>query len=170
MELLLWNLNNHFKSNSKNTTHSFFVLDMPPHYLDNSANFMGGLTMENQQQNTDLKSKTHTTSKMDLCIQSCLDCYRACEEKLAESFSNKESKIKSAHLLLLKSCAEISHTSAKFMMMQSKFHNEICGVCAKVCMECADTLKSIGDEGMNECAEACAKCAISCREMAMMKH
>jgi hypothetical protein len=54
--------------------------------------------------------------------------------------------------------------------MQSKFHNEICGVCAKVCTECADTLKSIGEESMNECAEACAKCAISCNEMAKMTH
>jgi len=168
--LQLWNLNNHFNANSKNTTHSIFILDMPLRYLDNSANFIGGLLMENLKKNSDQKSKTHTTSQMDMCIQNCLDCYRACEERLAESFSNKESKIKSSHLLLLKSCAEISHTSAKFLMMQSKFHNEICGVCAKVCKECANTLKSIRDEGMNECAEACEKCADSCNEMAKMKH
>jgi hypothetical protein len=109
------------------------------------------------------------TSEMDQCIRNCLSSFQACEETLTECLSGKKHE-DSKHLILLKSCAEICHTSAKFMMMQSEFHFDTCGICAKVCTACADSCEELNDPAMNDCIKACRKCAESCGQMARMKH
>lgn len=115
-------------------------------------------------------ARQHVHSKMDICIQNCLDCFKTCEQTLAECFGKKGKHSESAHLILLKSCAEICHTSAKFMMMQSKYHTHLCGVCAEVCQDCAASCEAIGDESMKKCAEVCRKTAQSCSEMSEWDH
>jgi len=116
-------------------------------------------------------TRQHTHSKMDICIQNCLDCFRMCEQTLAECFKKGGKHVESSHLLLLKSCAEICHTSAKFMMMQSQFHPKTCGVCAEVCQACAEDCETMGeDEMMKKCAEMCRKCSQSCSEMSQWDH
>jgi hypothetical protein len=112
----------------------------------------------------------HTHSQMDICIQNCLDCFKVCEQTLAGCFG-KGNQVEASHLVLLKSCAEICHTSAKFMMMQSKFHMRTCEVCAEVCQACAESCEAIiNDESMKKCAEVCRKCAESCSEMSQWDH
>jgi hypothetical protein len=125
--------------------------------------------METQNVNSST-TRHHTHSKMDICIQNCLDCFKICEQTLAECFGKQGKHSQASHLILLKSCAEICHTSAKFMMMQSKFHTSTCGVCAEVCQACAESCEAIGDEGQKKCAEACRKCAESCSEMSQWDH
>ena len=125
--------------------------------------------MQNLQQEVNTKSKKHIHSKMDQCIQSCLACYRICEQVLGNALSGN-AKNYTQVLVLIKACAEICHTSAKFMMMKSEFHIDTCGVCAKVCTECADTCESLQDDRLEECILACRKCAESCLEMTVMEH
>ncbi len=122
-----------------------------------------------QVQETEKKLKEIKHPKMDECIQNCLSCFKICEETLARCFSETGHK-DSSHLALLKSCADICNTSAKFMMQNSKFHSDVCGVCSKVCKECADSCEALGDASMKECIEACRKCSDSCSEMAKMPH
>ena len=110
--------------------------------------------------------KNHT---MDICIENCLNSFKACEEALTRCFATVgHSNLK--YMKLLMECAAICNISAKFMMMNSKFHHDICGVCAKICLECADSCEVLNDESMNECGEACRKCAETCAEMAKMPH
>ncbi|MEA9358477.1 four-helix bundle copper-binding protein [Bacteriovorax sp. PP10] len=122
-----------------------------------------------QVQQTETNSKKQKNPEMDQCIQNCLSCFKICEETLTRCFTEIGHK-DSNHLALLKSCAEICNTSAKFMMLNSKFHSDVCGVCSKVCTECADSCEALGDSSMKECIEACRKCADSCAEMAKMPH
>jgi hypothetical protein len=126
-------------------------------------------TMQTQVMENNSKGKSHVSTKMDQCIQNCLNCFRVCEQTLAEALYGNSQNFSQA-LILIKSCAEICHTSAKFMMMNSAFHVDTCAVCAKVCIECADTCESLGDENLRECIEACRKCAQSCSEMSKMSH
>lgn len=108
--------------------------------------------------------------KMDNCIQNCLDCFKICEQTIAECYAKGGAHVEQDHITLLHSCAEICQTSAKFMMLKSKFHTETCGVCAEVCQECANSCDSMDDEFMKKCAEMCRKCAQSCREMSQWDH
>lgn len=124
---------------------------------------MHELQSENAAQNTG------ANMDMDECIQNCLRCFKECEEALANSF-NKGNEKSSEHFILLKSCADICQTSAKFMIMKSKFHTETCGICAKICNECADVCESMGDESISDCIAACRECAESCGQMAKMGH
>lgn len=125
--------------------------------------------MQNQQMEKSSKNEIGSSSEMDQCIKNCLDCFRVCEETLARSFF-EGSHNNSSHLILLKLCADICQTSAKFMMMKSKFHTDTCGVCSKVCSECADSCEALGDESMKDCIVSCRKCAESCNEMSKMHH
>lgn len=125
--------------------------------------------MQTQVMENKSKGKGHVPTRMDQCIEDCLNCYTVCEQALAQALSGNSQTFSQA-LILIKSCAEICHTSAKFMMMNSAFHVDTCEICAKVCIECADTCESLGDEGLRECIEACRVCAQSCEEMSMMSH
>jgi hypothetical protein len=53
------------------------------------------------------------------------------------------------------------------MLRGSDLHVLTCGVCAEVCMRCAEACERMGDdETMKRCAEVCRRCAESCRQMA----
>lgn len=114
--------------------------------------------------------KKHVHSKMEICIQDCLDCFKICEQALSECFSKGGKHVASSHLILLKSCAEICHTSAKFMMMQSKYLTRTCDLTSEVCWDCAQSCEAIGDESMKKVAAICRKCAQSCSEISQLEH
>lgn len=125
--------------------------------------------MQNLQTEVNTRSKKHAHTRMDVCIQNCLDCYKVCEQVLSNALTGN-AKNYTQVLVLIKSCAEICHTSAKFMMMNSEFHADTCAICAKVCTECADTCESLQDDRLAECIEVCRTCAETCNEMSMMTH
>ena len=110
-----------------------------------------------------------SNSLMDECIQNCLNCYQICEQTLVSSFSSLK-KSDSSHLKLLKSCSDICNLSARFMIMETTFHVDTCGLCAKICQECADKCEEAGDPSMKECIDICRKCAESCSQMSQMSH
>lgn len=125
--------------------------------------------MQSQHSEIHLKNEKQSDSKMDQGIQNCLNCFKVCEETLSRCLTANNHK-DSNHLILLKTCAEICNTSAKFMMMNSKFHPLTCDVCSKVCLECAESCEVTEDDSMKDCVEACRKCAESCGKMAKMGH
>lgn len=107
---------------------------------------------------------------MDTCIENCLECFKTCEQTLAECFARGGKHVEQGHITLLHACAEICQTSARFMLMKSNFHTKTCGVCAEVCQECANACDSMEDDFMKKCAEMCRKCAQSCSEMSQWDH
>ncbi len=112
---------------------------------------------------------THTSSKMQQCIDECLACHRVCLETVQHCLRMGGKHAEASHIRLLQDCAQICGTSADFMLRGSDLHARTCGVCAEVCERCAESCAQLGgDTQMKACEDACRRCAASCREMAGM--
>ena len=100
------------------------------------------------------------------CVQDCLDCFRICNETTIRCLDLGGKHSESEHLNLLMDCARICNTNAEFMLRNSTYYPQTCGLTADICDECADTCDRFDDDFMKECASVCRRCAESCREMA----
>jgi hypothetical protein len=108
---------------------------------------------------------TKNQNKLAECIETCLKCQTVCLEELTQHCLEAGGEhTEPKHVKTLINCADICHTSARFMMTDSPFHPLTCGLCAEVCEECAQSCEQMGD--MDRCVEACRECAESCRRMA----
>lgn len=108
-----------------------------------------------------------TSAEMQKCIQDCLDCYDICIQTEARCVKKGGKHADPKHLQLLADCARICQVSAELMLRDSRYHMELCGLCAKACDDCAKACERLdGDAQMRKCAEICATCAESCRAMA----
>lgn len=100
------------------------------------------------------------------CIQDCLDCFKTCNETMIRCLSMGGKHVETEHLNLIMDCARICNTNADFMLRNSTYYPQTCGLTADICDECADTCDRFDDDFMKECASVCRRCAESCREMA----
>jgi hypothetical protein len=57
--------------------------------------------------------------------------------------------------------------AAGFMARGSHHANELCRLCATICIECAEDCERMaeGDEMMEQCASTCRECAKACETM-----
>jgi hypothetical protein len=94
------------------------------------------------------------------CIDACERCHRTC----AAHEGVDRAQLAPDHLLLMRDCAEICETAANFMLAGSPYHQEVCALCAEICLACADRCDELD---MQQCVEACRHCAESCRKMAV---
>lgn len=115
---------------------------------------------------------TTTTPTIDAemreCIASCLDCHAVCTETAAHCLTMGGENASREHQTLLADCAQACLTSAGFMLRMSENHEDYCGLCAEICLECAEDCERLasGDVTMQRCAETCRHCAENCRRMA----
>jgi len=100
------------------------------------------------------------------CIQDCLDCFKTCNQTLIRCLGMGGRHAEMEHLNLIIDCARICNTNADFMLRNSTYYPQSCGLTADICDECADTCDRFEDDFMKECASVCRRCAESCREMA----
>lgn len=107
---------------------------------------------------------------MQECIQNCLACYQICSHLMEHCLKKGGPHADPKHIKILNDCATICQVSADFMIRNSEFHGLTCGVCAEICLSCAQSCESMAadDAMMKACAEACRKCASSCEEMSKM--
>lgn len=128
--------------------------------------------MENQmghQKESSARSSQSMNASMQACIENCIQCFKTCEQAIIHCLTMGGKHVEVEHMKGLQACAEICETSAKFMMLQSSFHTQTCGVCADVCRACAESCEKLGGSEMQECANACRKCVESCSAMAKMQ-
>lgn len=92
------------------------------------------------------------------CIDSCLECHRACLQTVASAGSAGPH---AEHLLLMVNCAELCLTTARFMMTSPGLDKVLAQACATVCMACAEQCDQ--HEGMRASAAACRHCATHCK-------
>lgn len=113
-------------------------------------------------------SMTHNSTRMQACIDDCLRCYSTCETTIAHCLDMGGAHAEPAHIRLLSDCARICLVAADFMVRQSAFHAQVCGLCAEICRECAADCERIdrSDPAMARCAAECRTCAESCEAMA----
>ena len=111
-------------------------------------------------------SETLTSDEVRECLKDSLDCYQTCTETAARCLTMGGKHAEYEHLNLLMDCARICNTNADFMLRNSTYYPQTCGITADICDECADTCDRFEDDFMKECASVCRRCAESCREMA----
>ncbi len=100
------------------------------------------------------------------CIQDCLDCFRTCTETSVKCLKIGGKHAEKEHITLILDCARICSLSADFMLRNSLYYPQTCGITADICDECADTCDRFKDDFMKQCTSVCRRCAESCREMA----
>ncbi len=100
------------------------------------------------------------------CLKDCLDCYQTCTETTIKCLTIGGKYAEFEHLNLLMDCAKICDINANFILRNSTYYPQTCGLTADICDECADICDRFDDDFMKECASVCRRCAESCREMA----
>jgi hypothetical protein len=111
-------------------------------------------------------SETIVSEEVQQCLKDSLECYRSCTETTIRCLSMDGRHAEPEHINLLMDCARICSTNADFIMRNSTYYPQTCGICADICDECGDNCDRFDDDFMKECASVCRRCAESCREMA----
>ena len=100
------------------------------------------------------------------CLKDSLDCYQTCTETALRCLRMGGKHAEHEHINLLLDCSKICNANADFIIRNSTYYPQTCGICADICDECADVCDRFEDDFMKECASVCRRCAESCREMA----
>lgn len=104
---------------------------------------------------------------MQMCIDACSDCSNTCVRTLQHCLREGGQHAERKHITLMLDCAQMSRTSADFMLRGSGLHGMTCALCAEICDQCAISCSAIdGDRQMYECAQQCRACSAACRRMA----
>jgi hypothetical protein len=111
-------------------------------------------------------SQMTTSDEVRECLKDSLDCYQSCTETTMRCLSIGDKHAESEHIRLLMDCARICSINADFMLRNSTYYPQTCGITADICDECGDNCDRFDDDFMKECASVCRRCAESCREMA----
>jgi hypothetical protein len=108
-------------------------------------------------------------STMQQAIENATACANSCLASINYCSHIGGRHAESSHLGLLIDCARICSMSADYMLRESSFHGQICGICADVCDDCAKSCDQFKDDDpMRDCAAKCRSCAGTCRQMARM--
>jgi hypothetical protein len=99
------------------------------------------------------------------CLKNSLDCYQECTETLTRCTAMGDKHSAPEHLNRLMDCARICVTNADFMLRNSNYYQQTCGITANICDECSDSCDMFEEDFMKQCANVCRRCAESCREM-----
>lgn len=95
------------------------------------------------------------------CIEACLACANQCKQcETACLNENKGKDMVHGFDLARKDCAQVCTLAAEMMARGSKYTQEICALCAKVCREHASHM-----EHCKWCADACTRCATECEKI-----
>lgn len=109
----------------------------------------------------------HTDDAMHKCIDLCQDCYALCTKTIGHCLQLGGRHAAPEHIRLFLDCAQICDTTAQYLLRGSSLHERMCGLCAEVCRQCADSCVQVaGDDQMvKQCVELCRTCAGSCERM-----
>jgi hypothetical protein len=104
---------------------------------------------------------------MQTSIENCQSCHAVCLATIAQCLEMGGEHAAAGNIRTLQDCVQICNASADYMLRNSDFHPQICGVCAEICERCAVNCESlaVGNDFMAQCAATCRKCAESCRHM-----
>jgi hypothetical protein len=110
----------------------------------------------------------HHADAMDKCIDLCQDCYALCTKTVGHCLQLGGRHVAPEHIRLFLDCAQICDITAQYLLRGSSLHERMCGLCAEVCRQCADSCVQVaGDDQMvKQCADMCRTCAGSCERMA----
>jgi hypothetical protein len=111
---------------------------------------------------------TAATNKHQACIDSCNRCAQACYECFQACLNDIDAHARKNCISMLVECAKMCQMAVTMMAMSSKYSQEHCSVCAKICDSCANECRMFQDDHCTKCANECKACADQCRNMASM--
>lgn len=104
---------------------------------------------------------------MDICKENCSRCFQVCLLTFNYCVAQGSAHAEPNHLMILRDCINICRTAEEFLINGSRYHPLTCGVCARICSDCATScLMFEGDDVLAECAAVCTRCSDSCTAMA----
>lgn len=105
-----------------------------------------------------------TRSMMQECINKCWEVSRCGNEAIYESLKMGGKYSELEHLALIMNCVKICESTAQFVVSRSPFMQLLCGLCAKICEDCAEECEKIGDSpGF---VSTCRENAVICKSIA----
>ena len=101
-------------------------------------------------------------------MQKCLTCWKMCEKFISWSIQNGK------YVSSINACrdtAEMCNQCIKFEAQRSPFFQQLCGVCAEICENCAAEIEKIksAKEIFSKTRNACRIFAKACRKVAKQK-
>jgi len=107
----------------------------------------------------------HKTREAEQAINDTLICASICLETAVHALDRDHPP---EHVRSLLDCAELSQTTANFLLRGAPAADAVAAVCADVARRCAESCEEVatGDEEMGRCAEACRRTQRSCEELA----
>lgn len=99
------------------------------------------------------------------CTEICLRTHQECMETFQYCLQHGGEHADPHHLKLMQTSIEITYTAARFMMLQSPYHQIMCEVCAKTCLDCAKSCEEMRDDTLMRCAQLLHECSESCVAM-----
>ena len=103
------------------------------------------------------------------CIDACNECAIECIHCANACLSEQDVSMLTDCIRKNFECADICSTAARLMAGDSSFSEEICILCEKVCISCADECSNHSMDHCLRCAEVCRNCAEECRVMVQEK-
>lgn len=106
------------------------------------------------------------------CLENCQHSAQLCRSLVPHCLSMGGPHASEDHIRRLLVCAETCEAAVRLMAYKSEFHAEMCGLCAKVCRDCAEECARLAgdDEQMKTCARQCRDCADTCERMSAHAH
>lgn len=98
------------------------------------------------------------------CIDDCERCHRVCL-RTAMNYCVEQGGdyVEPGHLRAMYACADLCRATTDAMLSSFSYQEVLCEACSRVCLECAESCKRLGE--MQECIDACRRCAESCQRI-----
>lgn len=101
--------------------------------------------------------------KTQLCIDTCLMCYKACSQALAYCLDKGGKYADPKHIGLLMDCASICLACADVCLRGGNY-KQLKIACDEVCQLCAASCSQFDDEILRKCAEMNRACVGTCSD------
>lgn len=106
----------------------------------------------------------HADTEIQRSIDICLAAHRACVNAIGYCVEKNDEQLTSGLLRILMDAAEITQTTANFMLRGSTLHDLACNFCCEVAEKCAWQCERFEEDSvMKACAAACRRAADACR-------
>jgi len=95
------------------------------------------------------------------CIEECERCHRTClRTALTYCLEKDIDDVEPPHYRALLTCSDMCRATINALLLSSDPTGAACVLCARVCLQCAESCERAGD--LEDCSEACLRCARAC--------
>ncbi len=94
-------------------------------------------------------------------------CAAQCEHMITVLLGSHDVHARATQIQLLRDCASICATTARFLARLSGFSKIMASVCAQICEICGNECAKFPDHESQRCSQICLTCAQDCRAFSM---